>query len=331
MSARVNTSASARLRRWQGVYLFSALLYPWWWFLTPPDAADPWILWILVSVIPLTASAVVRLLGRAEAVGGVLPAVHSILALAHLFGLAAFDGMRPYYAIASLAAGLVIASRIRTQAVFVVVGASLSLAIAVYAILRPDPWMLVYWGPLLPFFRVIHQRLTLQLAADRETRDQQAMLERSVVARTVELDREHGALLRAQERLRHEQGEREQIQERLRVAETLGRLASGMAHDFNNLLAAIQGYSEFACNPWTWSIPRARTSWRSSASPRAPPISSSESTPSADEASRATRASTCVRRFDSWRRACAKQQGTPSRCSSAVCPGRCRSQPSSCT
>ena len=225
-----------RLRR---AYLV-ALTYPLWHLAAPEGARDPWILWWLVAAC-FAALAAVSLVSDwvAQRLRHLFP-ICSWLVPLHLYTLASWNDMSPFYVVGSVMAVITTVVFIRNRPGLLAYVAFLAvLTIALYR-LDPSTTKLAYWGGVLSVMPLAYLRLDLQLRREEMAREMAVELETRVEERTRELRASN-------RRLEEEIAERERLEGHLRFShkmEVLGRIAGGLAHDFNNLLTTVNVYAE---------------------------------------------------------------------------------------
>jgi len=232
----VGRAEAKRLRR---SYLV-ALTYPLWHLAAPEGARDPWILWWLVAASFAALAALSLVSDRvSQRLRHLFPICSWLVAL-HLYTLASWNDMSPFYVVGSVMAVITTVVFIRNRPGLL--GYMGFLSILTVSLYRMDPstTKLAYWGGVLSVMPLAYLRLDLQLRREAMARDMATELETRVEERTHEV-------LDANRRLQEEIAERKRLEGHLRFShkmEVLGRIAGGLAHDFNNLLTTVNVYAE---------------------------------------------------------------------------------------
>ncbi len=249
----------ARLDEWRRVYVASVALYPLWYLLTPDGATDSFELWLAIGMLFLCALVVSHHVDSLRRHVWLVSLGFSFVATLHVFTLAALNDMRVFYGVGSVTAGVMTTAVLPTASSLRVYAAWVAVIAGALALALPDPMMLAYWAPLIPFFWIYGHRLSLQRTSDRRSHEHQLDLERIVEEHTRFLEERSQELSAANRRLRDEMEERSRLERELRTAqklEALGRLSGGVAHDFNNLLTAIRGYADLLTDSLDAADPR---------------------------------------------------------------------------
>ncbi|HEY8153687.1 MAG TPA: ATP-binding protein [Myxococcota bacterium] len=220
--------------------LLTSLIYPVWFVFGPAGANDPWWAWWIVSALLVAIVLSARLIPRFERHLPNVPAMCGWIVTAHLFALAATNGMHPFYAMGSVMAVLATIAAIRSRQGLLAYAGFVALLGIGFFLALPNLLQLAYWGGMVPPLALAYFWLAAQDSAARLAAEYRDRLESQVADRT-------RALRESNERLRSEMDARVRLEDELRLAhqmEVVGRLAAAVSHEFNNLLCTIGIYAE---------------------------------------------------------------------------------------